>query len=104
MLRVEVHGAGHALKVTRMDNEFRTAAVRTWAASCEPPIELQLCMPHEHHSIGDIERFNQTLENAVFKKMYDKQHLTVRSWAMAYKDFTMKTNFMGSCGKVSTLT
>ena len=66
-LRVEVHGAGHTLKVLRLDNEFWTAPVRTWAASCEPPIELQPCIPHEHHSIGDVERFNRTLEDAVFK-------------------------------------
>ena len=68
-LRVEVHGAGHTLRVLRMDNEFWTAPVRTWAASCEPPIELQPCIPHEHHSIGDVERFNRTLEDVVFKKL-----------------------------------
>ena len=66
-LRVEVPDAGHTLKVLRMDDEFLTEPVKRWAALCNPPIELQPCIPHEHHSIGDIEKFNQTLENAVFK-------------------------------------
>ena len=91
-----MHGAEHTHKVLRMDNEFWMAAVRTWAASCEPSIELQPCIPHEHHSTGDIERFNQTLENAVFKKMYGRPHLTVQYWAMTNEDYIMKTNFMGS--------
>ena len=62
-LRVEIHGTGHTLKVLRLDNEFMTQDIKTWAAKCEPPMQLQLCIPHEYHSIGDIEKFNQTLEN-----------------------------------------
>ena len=91
----EVQSAGHTLKVLRMDNEFWTATVRTWAASCEPLIELQPCIPHEHHSIGGIEWLDQTLENAVLKKMFGRRHLTVQYWAMAYEDSIMKANFMG---------
>ena len=95
-LRVDVHAAGHTLRVLRIDNEFITAPIKRWAGLCEPPIELQPCIPHEHHSIGDIERFNQTLENAVFKKMYGRRHLTVQYWGMAYEDYIMKANLMGS--------
>ena len=95
-LRVEICGTGHMLKVLRIDNQFWTEPVMTWAAPCEPPIELQPCIPHEHHSIGDIERFHRTLEDAVFKKMYGKRHLTVQYWAMAYTDYVMKSNMMGS--------
>ena len=95
-LRVDVHSAGHTLRVLRLDNEFVTAPIKRWAGLCEPPIELQPCIPHEHHSIGDIERFNQTLENAVFKKMYGRRHLTVQYWGMAYEDYIMKANLMGS--------
>ena len=39
-LRVEVHGTGHTLKVLRLDNEFMTQDIKTWAAKCEPPIQL----------------------------------------------------------------
>ena len=79
-----------------MDNKFWMAPVRTWAGSCEPPIELQPCIPHEHHSIEDVERFNRTLEDAVFKKLYRKKHLSVQYWALTYEDYIMKANSMGS--------
>ena len=95
-LRVDVCGTGHTLKVLRLDNEFVTAPIKRWAALCRPPIELQPCIPHEHHSIGDIERFNQTLEQAVFKKMYGRKHLSVQYWGLAYQDYIMKANMMGS--------
>ena len=68
-LRIEIRGTGHTLKVLRLDNQFVTAPVKKWAAQCEPYIELQPCIPHKHHSIGDIERFHRTLEDAVFKRM-----------------------------------
>ena len=95
-LRIEIRGTGHTLKVLRLDNQFVTAPVKKWAAQCEPYIELQPCIPHEHHSIGDIERFHRTLEDAVFKKMYGKKHLSVQYWGMAYEDYLMKANMMGS--------
>ena len=95
-LRIEVHGSGHTLRVLRLDNEFVTVAIEKWAASCDPPIELQPCIPHEHHSIGDIERFNQTMGDAIFKKLYGQKHLSVQYWGMAYTDYIMKANFMGS--------
>ena len=42
------------------------------------------------------EIFHRTPEDAVFKKMYGKRHLTVQYWAMAYTDYVMKSNMMGS--------
>ena len=95
-LRLEIRGTGHTLKVLRLDNQFVTKPVKEWAAKCEPYIELQPCIPHEHHSIGDIERFHRTLEDAVFKKLYGKKHLSVQYWGMAYTDHIMKSNMMGS--------
>ena len=73
-LRVEVPGSGHTLRVLRQDFEFVAVAIERWAASCDPPIELQHCIPHEHHSIGDIERFKQTMGDAIFKKLYSQKH------------------------------
>ena len=83
-LHVEAQSAGPTVKVLRMNNEFRAAAVRIWDASCDPPIELQPGIPHEHHSIGGIEGFNQTLKCSVFKKLYGWKHLSVQYWVMTY--------------------
>ena len=85
-LRVEVYDAWHTPKVLRIDNKFRMTPVWTWAESCKPLIELQPFIPHEHHSTKDVERFNMTLEDAVYKKLYGKKHLSVQYWALAYED------------------
>ena len=60
-IRVQVCAAGRALKILRVDNEFETDAIQTWAALCTPPVTLEPCIPHEYYSIGDVERFNRTL-------------------------------------------
>ena len=80
----------------RIDNQFNTAAIKAGAAKCEPCIALQPCVPHKHHSIGDIERFHRTLEDSVFKKLYGKPHLTAEYWDMAYTVHIMKCNMIGS--------
>ena len=95
-IRVEVCSRSLTMTVLRIDNEFITEPIKRWAALCTPPIELQPCIPHEHHSIGDIERFNRTLEDAVFKKLYGKPHLTKQYWGLAYLDHIMKANLLGS--------
>ena len=65
-------------------------------ALCTPPITLEPCIPHEHHSIGDIERFNRTLGDTINKKLYGKPHLTKQYWGYAYMDCVMKHNMCGS--------
>ena len=65
---------------------FVTDAIEAWAKECKPLIELQPCIPHEHHSIGDIECFNQTMGDAIFKKLQGQKHLSVHYWDMAYTD------------------
>ena len=95
-LRIKVKSRDFTLKTIRIDNEFVTSEITTWAALCSPAISLQPCIPHEHHSIGDIERFNRSLEDAVFKKLYGKPHLTVQYWGYAYLDHIFKANLIGS--------
>ena len=80
-IRVKVRSRALTMKVLRIDNEFITQPIKQWAALCDPPIELQPCIPHEHHSIGDIERFNRkaTLVQAVlgsglFGSHYEVKH------------------------------
>ena len=87
------------MKVLRIDNQYVTADIQKWAATISPgrpAIQLQPCIPHEHHTIGDVERFNRTLEDAVFKKLYGKPHLTPQYWGMAYLDYIFKSNITGS--------
>ena len=81
--RVQVCASDRVLKILRIDNEFAAADIRTWAALCTPPIALQPCIPHEHHSIGDIERFNRTLGDTINKKIYGKPHLSRQYWEYA---------------------
>ena len=95
-LRVEVHGSGHTVKDLLMSNKFRTAAVWIWAASCEPSIELQTCIPHEHHSNRGHWEIQSDAEECSFKKLFGRKHLTAQYWAMAYEEYIMKANFMGS--------
>jgi len=73
LLRLEVSSRDRIMKVLRIDNQYVTADIQKWAATTSPgrpAIRLQPCIPHEHHTIGDVERFNRTLEDAVFKKLY----------------------------------
>ena len=95
LFRVEVTKINQVLRTLRLDNQFNTKEVQYWADRCTPPIHIQPCIPHEHHSIGDIERFNRTLEDAIFKKLYPK-HLSQQYWGYAYEDYLMKTNLIGS--------
>ena len=45
-IRVQVCAADRVLTILRIDNEFETDAIRTWAALCTPPITLEPCIPH----------------------------------------------------------
>ena len=82
-IHVQICAADSVLKVLRIDNELETEAIRTWVALCAQPITLETCVTHEHHSIGDLERFNGTLGDTINKKLYGKPHLTKPYWGYA---------------------
>ena len=60
-IRVQVFAADRVLEILLINNGHKTYAIRTWAALFTPPITLEPCIPHKHHSIDDIGRFNRTL-------------------------------------------
>ena len=68
----DIRASDRALKILRIDNEFETADIRTWAALCAPLIGREPCIPHEHHPIGDLERFNRTIGDMINKKLNGK--------------------------------
>ena len=47
----DIRTLDRALKILRIDNEFETADIRTWAALCAPLIGREPCIPHERHPI-----------------------------------------------------
>ena len=59
-IRLEIVAQRRELKVIRLDNQFVTEAVNTWKQPHH--ITILPCIPHEHWSIGEVERFNRTLE------------------------------------------
>ena len=58
-LRIEICGKGRKRKILRVDNHFQTATLTRLAEQFALYIELQSCLPQEHHSIGDIKRHNR---------------------------------------------
>ena len=60
------------------------------------PYYTRSCITHQHHSIGDVERFNRTLGDTIIKKLYRKPHLTEQYWGYAYMDCVIKHNMCGS--------
>ena len=89
-IRLEIYAIeNRILKVIRLDNQFITKPIKLWAMALDNTIEFKPCIPYEHHSIGDIERFNRTLEDGIVKFLYGKPHLNISYWGYAYKDFIM---------------
>ena len=79
-----------------------TAEIQTWCDNVTPQIKNFLCIPHEHHQIGKVERFNQTWENTVIKLLSNKPHVSDKYWALAYKDVIMKSNLLPMLNSVNT--
>ena len=93
-LRLEIFSKHRILKIVRLDNQFITEPIREWSQLHH--IDLLPCIPYEHHSIGEIERFHRTLQDGMFKQLYNKPHLNITYWGHAYKDILMHANFNGS--------
>jgi hypothetical protein len=74
-LRLEIYSKHRILQILRIDNQFITEPIREWAQFHH--ITLLPCIPHEHHSIGEIERFHRTLQDGNSKQLYNKPHLNI---------------------------
>ena len=64
-LRLEIYSQHRNMKIIRLDNQFITEEITKWSQIHQ--ITLLPCIPHEHHTIGGIERFNRSLEDGVVK-------------------------------------
>ena len=71
-IRLEIVAQRRELKVIRLDNQFVTEAINKWKQPHH--ITILLCIPHEHWSIGEVERFNRTLKDGYVKLLYGKPH------------------------------
>ena len=86
------HQRSRTPKVFRIDEEFHTEEIKT---SCEKQRILLLpCIPHEHATLGDIERDNRTIREMIMKCIASKKHLTAKYWGMCYHDVLFKMDIL----------
>ena len=81
-------------KVTtfRIDDEFVTEEIETYCAKHN--ITLLPCIPHEHATLGNVERDNRTIREAIMKSIASKPHLTIKYWGMCFHDTLFKMDLM----------
>ena len=80
------------VKIFHMDDEFVTAEI---SAYCEESRFLILpCIPHEHATLGNIERDNRTCREIIIKCIDSKSHLSMQYWGMRFKDLLCKWDIM----------
>jgi len=80
-LRLQVHAQHRTIVIIHIDNEYIPESILAWAL--ENHITLLPCIPHEHWSIGAIERYNRTLGDGITKQLYGKPHLNITYWGYA---------------------
>ena len=93
-LQLTIKQRRRILKRLRVDSEFVTDEINTWAMNNS--IELLPCIPHEHETLPDIERAHRSIQEIVVKVLHQKTHMSARYWGMAYFDVLMKMN-MSPC-------
>ena len=55
------------LKILTIDNKFATRPIAAWAHIINKI--LAPCIPHEQWTLGEIERFNRTVEDGIVKQL-----------------------------------
>jgi len=70
------------IDILRLDKEFITEDITEWCM--DNHIFILPCIPHEHNTLGDIERDNRTIKENVIKNLANKDHLNERYWGMCY--------------------
>ena len=81
-LRLFVQASARQLKILRCDNEFSTAAVKTWAL--QHKIQLLPSVPHEHDRVRKVDRLHRTAQEMVVKFLSNKPHLSPAYWGFCY--------------------
>jgi len=81
--------AGHPIKKIRCDHQFGDIIAKSLE---ERGIEVEHSCPYEHETNGDIERFNQTLENHLRAMMAGKDKDCPYWWPEALEYFLLMWN------------
>ncbi len=80
------------VKIFRLDAELVTEEITQYCM--EKRILILPCIPHEHATLGNVERDNRTLREIILKTLAGKPHLDERYWGMCYQDAIFKMNIM----------
>jgi hypothetical protein len=86
------HQHKRKVNVFRMDSELVTAEITAYCESQQ--IQIHPCVPHEHATLGNIERDNRTVRESIMKSMANKPHITRRYWGMCLHDVLFKMDLM----------
>ena len=86
------HQHKRKVNVFRMDSELVTAEITAYCESQQ--IQIHPCVPHEHATLGNIERDNRTARESIMKSMANKPHITRRDWGMCLHDVLFKMDLM----------
>ena len=70
-IRIDIHSEYRKLKILTIDNQFVTEPIRKWGKLHN--ITFRPCISREHWALGEIERFNSTLEDGIVKQLYGKK-------------------------------
>jgi hypothetical protein len=73
---------GHPIKRFEFDDEFNQVLIRNFLS--ESNITWEACLPHEHSSIGNIERKNRTLQETVIKLLNCPRITDKAVWPFAF--------------------
>ena len=86
------HQHKRSINVLRMDSELVTAEITAYCKSQQ--IHIHPCVPHEHATLGDIERDNRTIRESILKCIASKTHLNQQYSGMCLHDVLFKMNLM----------
>ncbi len=82
------------VKIIRLDADFVTEEISNYCLHPKNQIQILPCIPHEHATLGEIERDNRTIRETIIKCINSKQHLNFKYWAMCYKDVLFKLDLL----------
>jgi len=80
------------MKILRMDDDFVTEEITEWIQTQR--MLLLPCIPHEHNTLGEIERDNRTFKEIIIKQLADKPHMSRKFWGMCIIDVLFKKDLM----------
>jgi len=88
------------VKIFRLDDELVTKEISEYCAKNR--ILILPCIPHEHDTLGNVERDNRTAREICLKNLAGKPHLNEKYWGMCYLDIIHKMDLMPNPDDPST--